>query len=225
MDPHRNPALSDAKLQTILQTLIHSTPQPNAATAEDMPAPPSYHSVVNPMAPIPNMHSPYDPEEEDDEEDKDDDDETPDITVNAATQIRGNGHIISITQMDSVRIAGLIGMMLYGPQPAQASARAPAPKSAKHFPKFNITVNCGATVIGDRNIVGPGLGDIARQMQASQRNQALQAQAKGTAATVTAPLCSQVPTPPLSPNSSAESGGAKRKAEDEGRASAVKKQC
>lgn len=33
-------------------------------------------------------------------------------------------------------------------------------------------MNCGATIIGDRNIVGPGLGDIARQMQIAQRNQA-----------------------------------------------------
>lgn len=221
MDPHRNQALSNAKLQTILQALIQSTPQPTSATAEDMPAPPSYHSVVNPMAPIPNMHSPYDPEDEDDEEDKDED-ETPDITINAATQIRGNGNIISITQMDSVRIAGLIGTMLYGPQPAQASApRPPAPKAAKQFPKFNITVNCGATIIGDRNIVGPGLGDIARQMQASQRNQALQAQAKGSAAT--APVCSQNPTPPLSPTSGSESG-VKRKAEDEWKESVGKKQ-
>jgi hypothetical protein len=39
----------------------------------------------------------------------------------------------------------------------------------------NITVNCGATIIGDRNIVGPGLGDIARQMQLAQRNAAMQA--------------------------------------------------
>jgi len=220
MDPHRNQALSDAKVQTILLTLLHQQPRPNTATAEDMPAPPSYHSVVNPNAPIPNMHSPYHPEDEEEDEDEEDkDDETPDITINAATQIRGNGNIISITQMDSVRIANLMGMMLYRPQAAQAPT--PALKPVKNFLKFNITVNCGATVIGDRNIVGPGLGDIARQMQASQRNQALQAQDKGAASTVP----SQGPTPPLSPVESGGAGGVKRKAEDEGREEVMKKQC
>lgn len=224
MEPQHNQTLGDARLQTVLQALIAPTSSQATATPDHQQPPPSYYSVVDPTAPIPNMHSPYDPES-DYEDDKDD--ETPDITINAATQIRGNGNIISITQMDSVRIANLIGTMLYGPQ-------AGLTKPAK-FPKFNITVNCGATVIGERNIVGPGLGDIARQMQVQQRNQALQAQAqaqaRSAASATTVPggetVCQQVPSPPLSPAANVErsEGGLKRKAEDNGVADVVKRQC
>jgi hypothetical protein len=215
-----------------------------------MPAPPAYHMVVDPTAPIPNMRSPYDPEEE---EEKDDDEDTPEITINAATQVRGNGNIISITQMDSVRIANLITTMLYGgkvpepgsPQrlPSMASLTAEL-KPARQYPKINITVNCGATVIGDRNIVGPGLGDIARQMQVAQRNQALQAQQTARTSSTTPTretlhqaqaamaqhhglFASQVPTPPMSRSSSLTSdgaGGMKRKAEDDVKEGGIKRQ-
>ncbi|KAF1911889.1 hypothetical protein BDU57DRAFT_413930, partial [Ampelomyces quisqualis] len=154
---------------------------------DNMPAPPAYHTVVDPNEPMPNVRNPYDHEEEDEK----DDDDVPDITINAATQVRGNGNIISIAQMDSVRIANLIAIMLHGgkmPEPTSPSQPAPAqtlpslaslvdePRPLRAYPKINITVNCGATVLGDRNIVGPGLGDIARQMQLAQRTQASQAQ-------------------------------------------------
>ncbi|KAF2833114.1 hypothetical protein CC86DRAFT_461557 [Ophiobolus disseminans] len=261
MDPHRNAALNDAKLQTVLQSFITTTRSDNSSS-EDMPAPPAYHSVVDPTAPIPNMHNPYDPEEEVGQEE----DETPEITINAATQVRGNGNIISITQLDSVRIANLIAIMLHGenvqgpttPQPqtppqlphmlpSLASLTA-EPKPAKQYPKINITVNCGATVIGDRNIVGPGLGDIARQMQVAQRNAAVQAQqqaqAKGAAVPATAThetlyqaqasiaqnhglFAGQAPTPPMSRSSSLQSDGSsgvKRKAEEDVKENVVKRQ-
>ncbi|CAI9633503.1 hypothetical protein GT037_004890 [Alternaria burnsii] len=138
------------------------------------------------------------------------DDDTPEIIINAATQIRGHGNIISIAQMDSVRIANLISTVLSGQDPTDSranankpegedgtTARPPTPitptrrehtsttqvRGVKRFSNINITVNCGATIIGDRNIVGPGLGDIARQMQIAQRNQAaLLAQQRAAAA-------------------------------------------
>jgi hypothetical protein len=184
MDPHRNSALNNAKFQSILQSL-NNTSRPSNET--DMPAPPAYHTVVDPNDPIPNVRNPYDLEEEDEKDDED----VPDITINAATQVRGNGNIISIAQMDSARIAHLIAIMLHGGkmpeptsplQPPQAqtlpslASLVAEPKLSRPFPKINITVNCGATVLGDRNIVGPGLGDIARQMQVAQRTQAMQAQ-------------------------------------------------
>jgi cytochrome c551/c552 len=264
MEPHGDGALNDAKLQTILQTLLTSTGSHPSPLTGDMPPPPSYHSVVDPNAPIPNLSSPYDPEEEDDKED----DDTTEITINAATQIRGNGNIISITQMDSMRIANLIGTMMSGgkmqepevsqPHPQQAQTMtslvclAPEPKTSRQYQKINITVNCGATVIGDRNIVGPGLGDIARQMQAAQRNQALQAQQQQQAqaqARATAPMASnrepldqaqasfaqhqglhasQAPTTPMSPSEDLQDSGAgsvKRKADDDGKENAAKRQC
>jgi hypothetical protein len=259
MDPHRNFALNNAKLQSILQPQNNTTTPRPTSEIEDMPAPPAYHTVVDPAAPVPNVRSPYDPEEE---EDKDEDD-TPEITINAATQVRGNGNIISIAQMDSVRIANLIAVMLHGgkiPEPAspsqpQQGQTLPSlaslsfePKPARQYPKINITVNCGATIIGDRNIVGPGLGDIARQMQVAQRNQALQAQQQTAQNLRTSPTATgretlyqaqaamgqshglfstQAPTPPMSRSSSRDegSGGVKRKAGEEANEGATKRRC
>ncbi|KAF2691154.1 hypothetical protein K458DRAFT_412469 [Lentithecium fluviatile CBS 122367] len=197
MDPFRNFALHNSKVQALLHEQHSQRPQHQDSTTSgsEMPPPPAYHMVVDPTAPIPNLHNPYDA----DDEEKDDDD-TPEINVNAMTQIRGHGNIISIAQMDSVRIANLIVALLHGqvsplvpPPPAAATSEphAPAPPQPEasrthadapprhrsrrgpqhHIPKVNVTVNCGATVIGDRNIVGPGLGDIARHMQIAQRNQ------------------------------------------------------
>ncbi|KAH9865846.1 hypothetical protein J1614_009433 [Plenodomus biglobosus] len=215
MDPFRNSALQSAKLQLLLSSSLSTHHRAeDQASPSDMPAPPAYHMVVDPHAPIPNNHSPYDPEDREEEKDEDDDD-TPEVTINAATQVRGHGNIISIAQMDTVRIANLIATMLNGepaalpstplqkladaaaaacPQPTASTTTPTSPtpststppphqpssqirlKPAHPLRKINITLNCGATIIGDRNIVGPGLGDIARQMQVAQRNQALQAQ-------------------------------------------------
>lgn len=139
--------------------------------------------VVEPNAPVSSSQNLYESEGEDHGKDFDD---TPEVTINAATQIRGNGNIISIAQMDSVRIANMIATMFKGEKESDivTPPQSPEPQiststtagDAKQFPRINITVNCGATIIGDRNIVGPGLGDIARQMQLAQRTQALQAQ-------------------------------------------------
>ncbi|MCL0274125.1 DUF1925 domain-containing protein, partial [Escherichia coli] len=256
MDPHRNIALNSAKIRTILQSASqNSATSRRSEETDDMPAPPAYHTVVDPHAPLPNMRNPYDAVEEDEK----DEEETPEITINAATQVRGNGNIISIAQMDSVRIANLIAVMLNTTGsdvekgeatgssasatststststqtqtrtqtlPSLASLTAP-PKPPLRYPKINITVNCGATVIGDRNIVGPGLGDIARQMQVAQRNQAMQAQRQATESreslySAQASIAnhhglfgSGLQTPPMS-RSGSEEGAAKRKAEDMG---------
>jgi hypothetical protein len=204
MDPFRdNTAVDIAKAST-----LHNHPSSSTTTnrisshsevyQEDMPAPPAYHTVVDPNMPIPNISNPYDPQEEDCDASQETTDDTPEITINAATQIRGHGNIISIAQMDSVRIANLISTVLTGETTTpetdktggDADARPPTPispttsaqrectsttqvRGVKRFSNINITVNCGATIIGDRNIVGPGLGDIARQMQMAQRNQAV----------------------------------------------------
>lgn len=252
MDPSRNAALQNAKLHALLPSFLtqqqqqtQSTNTINTSALEDrvggiegMPPPPAYHSVINPNAPIPNLHSHlFDPDE-----DEKDEDDTPEVNINATTQIRGHGNIISIAQMDSVRIANLIAILLHGgvsptlpPQhPAQAQQahspqqrHRPENRERRHWPKININVNCGATVIGDRNIVGPGLGDIARHMQMAQRNQAAQQQANLNA-NRTAPIV-QTPglgfpvhvqgmmTPPMSRSASLgseSSRGVKRKAEN-----------
>ncbi|KAF2255922.1 hypothetical protein BU26DRAFT_11772 [Trematosphaeria pertusa] len=268
MDPSRNSALQDAKIQSLLPTLQQQLQQfqrqqqeqANSDSAErtpgseDMPPPPAYHMVVDPAAPIPNLHNPYDA----DDEEKDDDD-TPEVNINATTQIRGHGNIISIAQMDSVRIANLVAILLHGGIPptvplAQAAAQAahqpagyrepprhrPLRRDPRHFPNININVNCGATVIGDRNIVGPGLGDIARHMQMAQRSQAAQQQQQGqTSPPNQRAGCAQNPglgfsvgaqgpmaTPPMSRTSSFGSEGSnKRKAEEGVGERPAKREC
>lgn len=226
-----------------------------------MPAPPAYHMVVDPNVPMPSVQSPYLHEEEEEKED----DDAPEITINAATQVRGHGNIISIAQFDSVRIANLISVLLNEeklPDPTspatsetEASPSTTESRTIKPHARLNITVNCGATIIGDRNIVGPGLGDIARQMQVAQRNQALlaqqQQQQRNAAADQKVPppthpretlyqaqaaiaqhhnamYQAHGPTPPMSRTSSLQSdssGGAKRKAEHDILESVAKKQC
>ena len=187
--------MQNAKLQSILSSYRNSSSTNRAAdesteVESDMPAPPAYHMVVDPEVHTPSMSSPY--SHEDEEERQDSEDETPEITINAATQIRGNGNIISNAQMDSVRIANLVATILSSDSEPADSTASPTPSSPPQAPvtslnssrterrkkgglNLNITVNCGATIIGDRNIVGPGLGDIARQMQLAQRNAAMQA--------------------------------------------------
>jgi hypothetical protein len=203
MDPHRNPGLNNGKLQAILQSQ-NSSPRTTSDT-DEMPAPPAYHSVVDrDQRLVSSAHHPCDPEEQDK-----DDSEIPDISVNATTQVRGNGNIISMAIMDSGRIANLIAALIYGEQPPSplapgqtlpslASRFNPGLKPLQEYPKFNISVNCGVTIIGDRNIVGPGLGDIARQMQQAQRNQALQAQQQATAAAAAATAQNQHRSPAAS---------------------------
>jgi hypothetical protein len=229
------------------------------------------------------MHSPYDADDE-----EKDDEETPEINVNAMTQVRGHGNIISVAQMDSVRIANLIVSLLHGtvpplpsdpayqasdapyaPQPQATSSdstsaqteRAGAQRTqhdanrsrawrraVRHIPKINVTVNCGATIIGDRNIVGPGLGDIARQMQMVQRTQMAQRMAQQQQQQAAQqqqqqqqqqttnipnsglgfPVGVHVPTPPMSRSSSfgsQASNGLKRKVEESIEGNDAKRTC
>ena len=192
--------------------------------------PPAYHMVVDPNMPITNLASRYDEAEE--EVEKEDSEDTPDITINASTQIRGSGNIVSIAQMESVRIAALITSLLENsstPSSETPNMSSPAAeqertitsrvRGVRRWANVNITVNCGATIIGDRNIVGPGLGDVARQVQMAQRNQALKAQQAAQAQK----MGMEMQTPPMSRSGSAQSEG-KRKAEDFGERGG-KRQC
>ncbi|CAE7009957.1 hypothetical protein PTT_18062 [Pyrenophora teres f. teres 0-1] len=238
-------------------TLSTSTSEDGPSTSstsslEHMPAPPAYHMVVDPNMPIPNLRNPYDHIEEDDDKDEED---APEVTINATTQIRGHGNIVSIAQMDSMRVANLISAILTGDPnkaapdgtgrpltPPSPTARVVATsrtemRGVKMYPSINITVNCGATIIGDRNIVGPGLGDIARQMQMAQRNQAVQqqqqqaAQAAAQAAAAAAGQSQKtasgptIATPPMSRSSSLHSDACvrKRKTEELGEGCAAKR--
>ncbi|KAF1964925.1 hypothetical protein BU23DRAFT_575336 [Bimuria novae-zelandiae CBS 107.79] len=243
MDPSRNLALYNVKLQLILQqaTPRSGSPPAQEESERDMPPPPAYHTLVDPTDsdPLPSMHDGLE-----DEDGKDED--VPEININATTQIRGHGNIISIAQMDSMRIANLLAILIHGGVPPQGDAQAqgqqqaqsqPQAQPRRQMPKININVHCGATVVGDRNIVGPGLGDIARHMQIAQQRQQQQQQEQqqnqtsGDARTVQQqqqqqrpapgfPVPVQAPllTPPMSRSSSLGSDssvGIKRKAEGE----------
>ncbi|KAF2656540.1 hypothetical protein K491DRAFT_596702 [Lophiostoma macrostomum CBS 122681] len=196
----------------------------------EMPSPPAYDTVVDPSAPIPNLRNPYDPELDSDLDSAED---IPEVTVNATTQIRGHANIISTPPVDATRVAGLLYNLMYGGAPPHPSTASSASTPTLASPqdsvglrtrmsplKINITVNCGATIVGDKNIVGSGLNDIARQMQMANKTRpnipALMTQASQ------AGQASQgaMPTPPMSRNPSTGSesdarGALKRKAEGE----------
>ncbi|KAF2747319.1 hypothetical protein M011DRAFT_458597 [Sporormia fimetaria CBS 119925] len=213
MDPASNTALHNAKIFFPLQP----------ETVPEQP-PPSYYSTFSPGAPMSDCRNPYDA----DDEEKDDHDELPEVTINATTQIRGHGNVISVPPLDAVRVAGLIHNMLYGPpgQAAPSTFRCAGPPNRRAIPKLNITVNCGATIFGDRNVVGPALSDIARQVQMARHQQLAQAQnhalrPKTTQPVQAIPQSMPILTPIRSRGSSESddseaSKGSKRKAECDG---------
>jgi hypothetical protein len=76
-------------------------------------------------------------------------DYTPEVTVNAATQIKGQENIVSVNTLDSKSIAEMVRAVIKESGGAQ----------------MNITINCCTAIIGNRNIVGPGMAEVARHMQ------------------------------------------------------------
>ncbi|KAF2869760.1 hypothetical protein BDV95DRAFT_596075 [Massariosphaeria phaeospora] len=209
MDPSRNRALLNGKLHT-LPTLQQQTTRTTSDGSP--PPPPAYQTVVDPTAPIPNMYNPYDP----DDEEEGADDNTPEVTINAQTQIRGHGNIISPPHMDSAQIAHLVTSTINGIASGEADP-ASGVRPARQSSKVRITVNCGATVIGDRNIVSLNIGEAARhfqaqtQAQAQRSNQQSSAAAQGHAPVMTPPQSRQLSANP-EPGSE---GSAKRKAAGE----------
>jgi hypothetical protein len=131
-------------------------------------SPPAYDLVVDPRAPISNMgNNAYREDSSSSEyferinlEDNDPNgpfyqdpvDDTPEFTINAATQIKGHQNIVSVSTLDVEQIAEMVGAVVKASQGSGHSS-------------INITINCGTTIIGNRNIVGSGLGEVARHMQ------------------------------------------------------------
>jgi hypothetical protein len=136
-------------------------------------SPPAYNLVVDPLAPIPNIaNNPFHQNSSSSEDSdagsnfennnqdgpyyQDPVDDMPEMMVNAATQIKGHENIVSVNTLDAKIIAKMV--------------HAVAKESAGT--QMNITINCSATIIRSRNIVGPGMVEVARHMQ--------QAKAAGT---------------------------------------------
>ena len=141
-------------------------------------------------------------------------DDTPELTINAATQIKGHQNIVSISTFDAKQIAEMVGAVVKASQvPGHSSV--------------NITINCGTTIIGDRNIVGPGLGEVARHMQQAKAagmfpNQATSAVAPPRGSVSPAPSALRDPDTPVAPNTDLRTrhvsfaAGTKRPASEEG---------
>ncbi|OCK80622.1 hypothetical protein K432DRAFT_382031 [Lepidopterella palustris CBS 459.81] len=72
----------------------------------------------------------------------DDDDTTTSVILNASTQVRGSFNIITTTPLDTPRISALFVALMKGAPNAVAPER------------IKIQINCGVTIVGDRNVVG-----------------------------------------------------------------------
>lgn len=86
------------------------------------------------------------------------------LDVNSEIRIRGHGSIIGVAPVNAAEVTTEVARMLgqQGPMNQQQDA------SGRRQRRFNININSGVIVQGDRNIVGPGLGDIARMGIASR---------------------------------------------------------
>lgn len=190
-------------------------------------SPPAYDLVVDPGARIPN--NPYgenssssEYSERTNSEDnnpngpyyRDPVDNTPEITINAATQIKGHQNIVSVSTLDAKQIAEMVGVVVKASHGSSHSS-------------INITINCGTTIIGDRNIVGPGLGEVARHMQQAKAagtfpNQATSTVVPAQGPDSPAPSALHNPDTPMTPSTSPRTrrvsfaAGTKRPASEDG---------
>ncbi|KAF2120875.1 hypothetical protein BDV96DRAFT_595280 [Lophiotrema nucula] len=252
MDPAQQRATLFAKLDSLIPPSTRTPLQHglimasnNASnipsTPPEIQSPPAYHMVVDPNAPIPNMNNPYHPlddmddglnfdEVDEEAEESSEDDEGTELTINAQTDIIGHGNIIGFEPMDAKKVALLVWELMGKPQPGAEGAQPTvyaagnADRAVLNVPGQNmrITINCGTTVRGNKNILGPGLAELARTMAIARSRQAGNAPPQTPAQAEGAPSpqqATQGASPPASGSTSgvegAGSGGLKRKAEDE----------
>lgn len=139
----------DPRIAEILQKLIAD----GATQITPGDAPPPY-SLSGPSTTNPANNIAIDDEDEFSE--NDDDDPSPDVnfTINATHNIRGNNNIVptaattySIASKLSDALVGSIERM-HNPLDSLGS------RSSARRMKVSLTINCGITIIGDRNVVG-----------------------------------------------------------------------
>ena len=106
---------------------------------------------------------PYAPSEADDnsEEEDDDDDENASsspsplkLTINAAHSIQGSNNLVPTTPSPLADATRFSTILLAAAQQLN-NATGAASSSRKRALKVDLTINCGVTVVGDRNVVGP----------------------------------------------------------------------
>lgn len=126
-----------------------------------------------PLPPPP--YTPSESEAEDDEEsdaDSECDEPSPSplrLTINAATSVQGCNNLIPLSSpsalADSARFSALL---LAAVNQINNAAAAAQPQQRRRGLKVDLTINCGTTVIGDRNVVG-SVGLRPRQGSFGQR--------------------------------------------------------
>jgi len=100
---------------------------------------------------------PYTASAEGFDEEEEEDLPTTNITIHAPTIIHGSHNVVPVSLMDSTRLAAVFTSLLSQKIAAQGAGRQS---------NFNVQINCGVNVIGDRNILGH-LGVRPRPVQSS----------------------------------------------------------
>lgn len=168
---------------------------------------------------------PYSPAESDSDMDDDDSDDSDDdepivpvkLTINAAHQIRGSNNLIPTSPnalADATRFSTLllhaVDQINAANGLSRSSQQQQPQRRRKVMLKVDLTINCGITVVGDRNVIGnvglkPKTAGAGGVMVGNLANAVIDLPNTANAAAAG-------PTPPTTP---AAVAGAKRKAEGE----------
>jgi hypothetical protein len=148
------------ELMRQLTAAATGTRQSTTETQQPQPGPhPEYPTPDTAPPPYNHLDSLSDAEEDSDDEDEEEDPvptTTPTplkLKINARSQIKGSGNILptSPSQMaDANRFAALLVHTMNG-----INRTANLGRGATGAVKLEVTIDCGITVIGDKNIIGP----------------------------------------------------------------------
>jgi hypothetical protein len=178
-------SISSQSNKGIIQNKMDSlatTASTTTTTETEMPLPPPYTPPTN----LSCFYPTEDGQEEEDEEEE----TTPstNITFNSPITIHGHNNIVSFSSADFTRMAAMIVATVQKSTTVEPSRN------------ININVNCGITVVGQRNLIGNGgIRPMALRQQMGQQV------AAAAAATTTVPT-----------GTGASSSSLKRKAEEVG---------
>ncbi|KAF2094922.1 hypothetical protein NA57DRAFT_80089 [Rhizodiscina lignyota] len=160
----------------------------NSAQTQELPTP--ITSLPTPPPAYTRFSSPF--SGSDLSEDPDMDTPTTTFRIDATTTIQGSNNVVSL--VDSTRLIAMFSAAL-----VQARAQAPTENNTPR--NINVELNCGITIVGDRNIVG----SLPTALAIRRR------QAVAAAAAKAASMAGATSTAEAQANA-----GVKRKAEDDG---------
>jgi len=169
---------------------------------QQQPAPPTTAPPPYTPSETNNVDTDTDTDFEDEDEDEDEDEPTPSssssspikLTINAAHSIQGSNNLVPTSPTPLADATKFSAVLLAAVK--QLNAAAETSTGAKRALKVDLTINCGITVIGDRNVVG---------------NVGLKAKTSVHVAAAASPIDRQSSLP-----AAAAVIGAKRMAEDDG---------